>query len=814
MFIHSFYYDKILLVIFMDFIKDINEKTILVVPSNIKNRVLEYINNLDSLVQFKMYSLTEIKKYVYFDYDVDAILYLMDKYHYVYEVAHDYIENLYYIEDKEYKEEKLRFLRDLKKELDDNNLLKYNDLFVKSYKNTPFIVFGYPYLSSFDKKVLANFNYELIENKSINDKLNVYKFTTLEEEVLFVVNKIIELINNKVDINNIYLVNLDSDYNSEIVKLFKMFNIPVDINTSSSVLSTSFGKKVFNCLEESRSLETTLEYMNTFDLTNSYNQSIYKTVLNVFNKYNGYDYSMDSIISAIKYELLNKSIDNNNLSNMVRVGDISSYYDDNSYVFLLGFNQGSMPRVFKDEDYINDKLKQVVGLDSVNVINKLEKESLINNIKSIKNIIITFKEYYLDKYFYPSNLLNESLFNLVEEESLDTDYSEVYSNIILGNMLDQLVNYDTKDDKLGLYYNSIDTKYMTFDNKFTGLDKNKFKKYIDNKLVLSYTAIDTYYRCAFRYYIGNILKVDKYEESFDAFIGTLFHYVLSCVYKSGFDLDREYDNYIKDKEFSNKEKFYLKKLKKELRLICNRLSEFQNDTLLTEVFTEKNIRVDKSTDVNVIFKGIVDKIMYKEIDNMTYVSIIDYKTGHAEINLTNAIHGIGMQLIVYLYLICKNGLFNNYTCVGFYLQKILNKEVKIDKNKTYLELKNEDLKLLGYSIDDQESLSKFDPTYVESKYIASMKLNADGTFSRYAKVLSKETMNKLIELVDKKIDKARDDILSCMFDINPKWIDKDKESTGCQFCKYNDICFMRNEDYVNLKKYKDLSFLEEGDINA
>ena len=814
MFIHSFYYDKILLVIFMDFIKDINEKTILVIPSNIKNRVLEYINNLDTLVQFKMYSLNEIKKYVYFDYDVDAILYLMDKYHYVYEVARDYIENLYYIEEKEYKEEKLKFLKDLKKELDDNNLLKYNDLFVKSYKNTPFIVFGYPYLSSFDKKVLNSFNYKVIENKSINDKLNVYKFTTLEEEVLFVINKIIELINNKVDINNIYLVNLDSDYNGEVIKLFKMFNIPVDINTSSSILSTSFGKKVFDYLEESKSLEATLEYMNTFDLTNSYNQSIYKTILNVFNKYNGYDYSMDSIVSAIKYELLNKSIDNNNLSNMIRVGDISSYYDDNSYVFLLGFNQGSMPRVFRDEDYINDKLKQVVGLDSVNVINKLEKESLISNIKSIKNLTITFKEYYLDKYFYPSNLLNEPLFNLIEGEKIDTDYSTLYSNIILGNMLDQLVNYDTRGDKLSLYYNSIDSKYMTFDNKFTGLDKNKFKKYIDNKLVLSYTAIDTYYRCAFRYYIGNVLKVDKYEESFDAFIGTLFHYVLSCVYKDDFDLDRIYDDYIKDKEFSNKEKFYLNKLKNELRLICNRLSDFQNDTLLTDVFTEKNIRVDKSTDVNVIFKGIVDKIMYKEIDNMTYVSIIDYKTGHAEIDLTNAVHGIGMQLIVYLYLICKTELFNNYTCVGFYLQKILNKEVKIDKSKTYLELKNDELKLLGYSTDEQDALSKFDPSYVESKYIASMKLNADGSFSRYSKVLSKKTMDKLINLVDKKINRARDEILACAFDINPKWIDRDKESTGCQFCKYNDICFMRNEDYVNLKKYKDLSFLEEGDINA
>ena len=37
---------------------------------------------------------------------------------------------------------------------------------------------------------------------------------------------------------------------------------------------------------------------------------------------------------------------------------------------------------------------------------------------------------------------------------------------------------------------------------------------------------------------------------------------------------------------------------------------------------------DKSKDINVVFKGIVDKIMYKEIDGKTYISIVDYKTGN------------------------------------------------------------------------------------------------------------------------------------------------------------------------------------------
>ena len=792
----------------MDFLNEINEKTIVVCPSSLKTKILNEIEKYNRLINIKLYSLEELKRIVYFDYDVDAILYLMNKYNYSYDIAKYYINNMYYVEDKKYDDEKLNYLVKLKKELIDNKLLSFNNLFLSSYKDTPFIIFGYNYIDSFNKKLLSNFKYKIIERVELNRNNKVYKFNNLEDEVLFVINEIVTLINNGVDINNIYLLNLDSNYIPVVTRLFDMFKIPIDISNSSNLLSTIIGNKTFNHLEESKSFEETLEYLNSFN--NDKNQKIINSILSVLNKYYDLDYHFEILLSAIKHDLENTSINNKILKNTVKVGDLSNYhFDSNDYVFLLGFNQGSIPKVVKDEDYINDKEKELLGIDPTYVINKLEKEATISNINRIKNITISYKTNYQDKEFYPSNLIDDT-YKVIDNYELKTDNSLIYSKIKLVKMLDNLIKYDENNKDLPKYYNSINVSYMNFDNKFSGIKKNSLYNYLDNKLTLSYSTIDTFYKCQFRYYIDNILKLNKFEESFEIFIGKLFHDVLSHVYDKDFDFESSYNNYLKDKELNDKDKFYVDKLKKELLIVCDYLKEFNEDTELVDVFTEKNIRIDKSTDINVVFKGIVDKIMYKKYDDKTLVSIIDYKTGNTDIDIYNSVYGIGMQLIVYLYLISKSGLFEDYFCVGFYLQKILNNEINIDRDKSYLDLKKENLVLYGYSTDDKESISKFDKTYVKSKYIKSMRVNKDGNLGS-KNTLNEDTMHKLEKLVDRKIDEARDKILEGDFSINPKSIDN--ELVGCKYCKYNDLCFRKNEDIINLKKYTDLSFLEEGDIN-
>jgi len=801
----------------MDFLKEIKEDTILIVPNILKEKILKFIDSYNSLIKVKIYSFNELKKYIYFDYDYKAILYLMDKYGYKYEIAKNYIENIYYIDHDNYENKKLKFLLRIKQELSEEKLIKSNDFFIKYNFNKNVIVFGYDYINKFNKKILDKFSsVKIIEKKVYDDKKNVYSFSTLEEEILFVIEKIISLNENGISLNNITLVNVNNEYNNEILRLFGFYNIPVDISKSSSILTVPLVKDAINYLKENQSFIKISEYIKEkYDLTSSTNSKIYEKLISIFNKYVDLNYTFATIYDAILYDLSSSIINSNLLEKSVRVSSlIDNYYNDSEYVFLIGCNQGVVPRIYKDEEYISDDIKNEVDVETVSELNKIEKESIINSIISIKNIIITYKLRYMEKEYYKSNLLNSDYFNCNNGFlNNEISYSIKHAQLKLSEMLDDLIKFGNKNVLLKTYFNTLKIPYMEYNNSFSGIDKFILREYLNKKIVLSYTSLDTFYKCQFKYYLDNILKLNKYEETFNTFVGNLFHFVLSRIYCDDFDLEKDYNYYINEKTFSNKEKFFLNKLKKELVIICDRLKQFNNDTGLTKVFTEKNISIDKSSEIEVVFKGIVDKIMYKEFDGKTLVSVVDYKTGSVDIDIYNSIYGLGMQLIIYLYLITKSKIFERYEFVGFYLQKILSSEVNIDKNKSYIEIKNSNLKLNGYSTDEILSLERFDPTYENSEYIASMKYSSKG-FSRYAKVLSSDEMSSLVDLVDNKIDAARDSILEADFSINPKKLSSDKEVTGCKFCEYRDICFRKNEDIINLEKYSDLSFLKDGDNNA
>ena len=56
--------------------------------------------------------------------------------------------------------------------------------------------------------------------------------------------------------------------------------------------------------------------------------------------------------------------------------------------------------------------------------------------------------------------------------------------------------------------------------------------------------------------------------------------------------------------------------------------------------------------------GVIDKVLYKEEDNTTYLVVVDYKTGSTNINLKNMEYGLGLQLPIYLYLSNKMELKN------------------------------------------------------------------------------------------------------------------------------------------------------------
>ena len=233
------------------------------------------------------------------------------------------------------------------------------------------------------------------------------------------------------------------------------------------------------------------------------------------------------------------------------------------------------------------------------------------------------------------------------------------------------------------------------------------------------------------------------------------------------------------------------------------IDDFKEDSYLSDELHEQEVNVDLSSSyLTKIMTGKIDKIMYKNIDGVDYVAIIDYKTGKDVPSLDNVSDGFNLQLPIYAYFLVKTKLLENPKILGIYLNRILN-NVKATKTKDLLTMKMDALKLDGYSILDTSLLGVLDKTYQSSKYIKNLSLTKSGTFNRYAKVFSEKDILSLINTVEELINDAFFKIEEGIFNINPKVIDKDNKS--CKFCPYLNICYRQNKDLKDLplKKFNE-----------
>ena len=764
------------------------EYDIWIVDSNRKKDILNEIRK-DNLFLVKVFTIDEFRKKYYFDYDDRAIYYLMKEKGYQYDIALMYLSHMIEICD-DISFSKVDFLSSLKNELDREKLLKYCSFFKSYLKGKKILVYQINNISKFDKRMFdsvskdsyleySSFNYNNYSHESI------ICCDSLDDEVSFVASSICNLISNGVDISNIKVL-ASSVYYSCIDRIFSWFNIPIK-TSNSSLFNTSMGQFFLSNLDVNKeeALRLLKEKYSSID--------IYNKIISILNKYTWCDNLEELecfLVRDFKRVLVDDSIDRNTVSIISSLDGIK----DDTYVFLMGFNQGEVPYIYKDEDYFNDEEKKLLGLDTTDELNSSSYREWINNILNTKNIIISMKKNDSIGECYLSSLNDELMYELVDFKDSYL-YSNLYNKIKLSMKLDYLVKYNELEiDTELLYKHYPDLLYMSYDNKFSSLSKEILDNYYKKGVILSYSSINNYYLCSFKYYLNSILKIGNKGDDFNLIIGNLFHYILSLVFIKDIDIHSLYWDYINklDYVFNARENYFLEKLENDLMFVIDSI-KLQNDSIkLDNMLCEESISIDKKyEDMDVIFKGFVDKILFDDNNNM---AIIDYKTGNPNLDLNRVIYGLDMQLPVYIYLI-KNK-YPSARIVGIYLQKILNTEIVKDYKNTYLDLKKDKLRLQGYTNSNGEVSSLIDSYCIKG-----------------SKVLSDDMINKLTLIVDKNIDSAIKDIYEGKFNINPKRIDN--VLVGCEYCQFKDICFKTEKDIVNLKGYKNMEFLggDDDDTN-
>lgn len=749
----------------MENLSKIGNETLIITTHNLKLSILK----LNKLLPVKFMDWNEFVKKFYFDYDERAILYLSKKMQIKYEVAKMYLDNLYYVIDNNYDNKKLSLLVEIKKDLDNKELLKYNNNF-KDYLHEVDIIVYDQHLNSFYEKMLTGLNYRVISRNRQKYDHDVLEFATMEEEVSYVAYQICSLIDKGVDVKNIKLANIGKDYYAVVERIFSLFNLRVNIPYTSKLSSYSLVEKFINNYQDS-SLEVAISGLDDQSV-------IYDELVKVINKYRIYQDK-----ELIIYMLENTYIKSSGYTNGIEIIDYLDYVaDKEDYIFLLGFNDGIVPNSYKDTEYITDNIRKEVGLFSLSELNAFLREDIVNNLRDIKNLTITYKLRDDKRTYFPSTLCSN--FNVRKEPvTYSYSYSEVYNKIKLMDAYDNYLKFGKIDSEFAILNNNFKINYHGYNNKYKKINR------ISDGVSLSYSNMELYNKCAFRYYLAKILKLDIFEENFSAFLGSMVHFVMEECLKNN---DKEIDKYIQEfssgRVFTKKEKFFLEKEKLVVNDLLNHVLEEREYGLFDKEMYEKKIEI--SLDDENKFVGIIDKIRYLEKDDKTYFALIDYKTGNDDINLKYLPYGLNMQLPIYLYL-SKYLNFNNPECVGFYLQKI--------------NVKEKDFRLVGYSNDCVDTLMIIDKSYDNSKIIKGLKTKKDGSFSRYAKLMNDDDMREIMEFTHEKILETVRNIQENNFEINPK-VTLQKE-IGCEFCKFRDICNVTKSDKVMIT-------LEEGEIDG
>lgn len=763
--------------------------TLIVCPNATKIKILNEQMQDDKLYNIKFMTKEEFKNNYFYSYDDETLYYLLKKYNYNLDVAKIYLKNLYVIdENKDYKNPKLVFLKNLKIELLKENLLKQNKSFKEFIKNKNIIVLNYYDLDKYEEEALHT---NLVFPKT-NLTAKVVECKSLEEEVNYVCLKILSLLATGVDINKISLTNVSNDYYYTLNKLFKYYKIPLNIDFKDSIYTTKIVK----------------DYLETkeLDLEDKNKLIINQKLVSILSSLSTLEDNTKEYYTLLIDKLKHTYIPVKKKNNAVNIKDLySDTFTNDEHVFVLGFNQDILPKMEKDIAYINDALKSEVPLYTTSYLNKRNKEALTYILGNIDNLYLSYKLSSPFSNFYKSSLITDLKLEIISPSLDKFNASDLYNRLRLAEKLDLYHLYGEKEYGLESLYSHYKIPYNSYSNKYTKINTDTYLTNLPYPLKLSYTSLNTYNECSFKYYIKYVLKLDKYEDTFAAFIGSLYHNILSLYEKTNFNFEEEYAKYLEKRSLSLKEKLLLLRIKEDLLKLISVLKSQKLLTGFDNALYEKKIEVPLDKEVSVIFTGTIDKIMYYQKIEDTYFSIIDYKTGSIDTNIEPMKYGLHMQLPVYLYLIHFSKVFTNPIFTGIYYQNILFSYPTWTSKKSKEEIYKENLYLQGYSTTDTSILARFDSTYEKSEYIKSLSYDSEKGFGTYAKTIDNNTLYNLITYTKNHISQKTDSILSSEFSINPKVYAG--KNIACEFCGYQDLCYMKDQDQVYLDKVDDLSFL-------
>lgn len=697
--------------------------------------------------------------------------------------------------------------------LDENHLSYYKSkkvYFVNYYGDDDLINQMLPFLKHYERCFTTN---------SIDKELTVFHFENYDDEILEVVNHIAILLNKKVDPAKIVIHKVNKDYLNKLEEYLMIYKIDYIVEGEGSFFDVDIVKNFFHDLKNYEAMR--LNKVLKDYLIDKKDNKIFSKIGKVLEPLIMLDLTINSITLDLIKDVFIHTIYQEEVTNAIKIENVLNHiYDDDTHIFIMNFSHGEIAHIYKDDTYLNDKIRKNLKLLTSFDRTQIEEKKILDCIHSYESIHLSYSTYCSSKIYMPSNLIKElakkrivnicdasiHIYHIVNEDMAKMRFFKAYA-------LYRLYQKKTFDYLYGYTYFCADlTKRYQSDFNAT-LDYLALPTLF---MELSYTKLNDYFSCPFRFYLKYILNIEeKMEDNNSTFVGRMYHFVLEKVVAKRY-IDRRTKeevlenisvyicDFVKNQtyEIKDKLKFYLNKFSEELKLIVEIIMDFMDHSSFEVLGLEQ--KLEKQLDDYTVVVGLIDKILkYQE-----YYLVIDYKTNPVHPNWYALDVGLDLQLPLYLYLIKAND--PNAKIAGSYLQSVFRTSLLKYEDKPLSKVMLEQLKYVGYTLQDRDVILAIDTNALNgSGSLPKQIVSNKGFYKNFLKKSFTQTQfDAIILYVEKLIFEANKKIRKGLFPILP--LTDEKNESVCRYCRLKDLCY-RNETMKKVyKKHDDFSYLFEG----
>lgn len=568
-------------------------------------------------------------------------------------------------------------------------------------------------------------------------------------------------------------------YDKEIRRLSRRYGLPVNGLDDAFLSSFPSYKKFYGSLQSGMAVDEAFAVLESSGRVYRERETL-ASLLSEISPLSSGDRS--SYLKLLQYGADRKKVRANSYQegiNLVSLDEAAPYLE---HLYVIGFNAPAFPPASKDDGLLSTAEKEAMGINTAFIENAMAAElvrtllrtgsdryfSLVDKNGLGRDDKPPFRPYVMEK-----EPIREERVLPVNESGIPCSYSKEETEFLSARAKDNLRLYREESEEQA-YYSDAELNYCGYDNSFTGVSFP-----IPKPLKLSYSSLDAYLNCPFRYYLDSFLLPDNREYSFNAAFGTLFHYAVQIEQGGTIDwkavaeeADRRFDGHYLDRCLA------LEKVKYAAALVRQHDAFIANSKFGKAVQREKLVYQQLSDDLAV--KGRIDEACFSS----DQVIIVDFKTGSASFSYSEALKKRNLQLPTYL--LMARELFKGYEPVGAFIVSAKGFGLGLD----------DPFKLDGIFLDEEDTMIALDPRLQPSSashYVEGLKRKKDGDYGQSSKRIAAADLNKLADTALEAFEEVGRDVFAHAFPIAPKRV---KGRTPCKLCGLRDVCFLKDEQIV------------------